>query len=253
MFRKALVLGAGALTLAFAFGMGSAHAVDPQYTDGTQCSGAFCGVASNPPPTDPVWADGQVCHVDIVDPPTFVFMTEHFVYGTVEPPAGVVPVHDDASVTFPYHGVAPAEFPIDVTAFVAGKRGWRSDTWNIGKGVTAWVPFDCTGDTTSTTASTSTTTSTSTTSTTIASEGSTVPSSTTTIASEGSTVQQTSTSVALEGSTVPSTNTTVSPSTTTGTLPFTGSGAWPLAGLGVASLLAGAGGIATRRRGRSSR
>src|SRR5690349_9523903 len=117
MFRKALVLCAGALTLAFAFGMESAHAVDPQYTDGTQCSGTFC--PGTPPPTNPVWQDGQECHIDIVDPPFFVFMTEHFVYGTVEPPAGVVPVHDDASMTFPYHGVAPAKFPIDVTAFVA--------------------------------------------------------------------------------------------------------------------------------------
>jgi len=251
MFRKALVLGAGALTLAFAFGIGTAHAVDPHYTDGTQCSGLFCGATSNPPPTNPVWQDGEECHIDIVDPPSFVFMTEHFVYGTVEPTAGVVPVQDDASFTFPYHGVAPAEFPIDVTAFVAGKRGWRSDTWNIGKGVTAWVPFDCTGDTTSTTSSTSTTTSTSTTSTTIASEGSTVPSSTTTIASEGSTVPQTSTSVALEGSTVPASSTTVASSGST--LPFTGSGSWPLAGFGVASVLAGVGGVATRRRARSLR
>jgi hypothetical protein len=110
MFRKAVVLGTVASWLAFASGVGTAHAADPHYTDGTQCQGPFCSLPSNPPPTNPVWEVGHECHIDIVDPPSFVFMTEHFVYGTTPPPAGVVPVTDDASFTFPYHGVAPAEF-----------------------------------------------------------------------------------------------------------------------------------------------
>ena len=257
--RKVALFAASTFLLAFAFGVGPAHAVDAHYTDGTQCDGGpFCSFPSFPPPTDPVWAEGQECHIDIVDPPTFTFMTEHVVYGTTPPPAGVVPVVDDASITFPYEGVAPALFPIDVTSIVAGHRGFRADTWNIGKGVTAWVPFDCTGSTTSTTSTTSTssTTSPSSTSTTTTVEPATTSTTNTTVASAGSTVS-TTTTLASAGSTVSTTSTSALIGTdavtpgggSAGTLPFTGSGTWPLAGLGVALALSGVAAVAARRVG----
>ena len=100
-----LFVGALALPLGVS---APAHAADLGYTDGTQCQGPFC--PGSPPPTDPVWAPGQECKIDIVDPPSFVYVTEHFVYGTTPPPAGVVPVVADVSATFPYHGEAPAFF-----------------------------------------------------------------------------------------------------------------------------------------------
>ena len=109
-----------------------AYAAELGYTDGTQCQGPFCpGV---PPPTDPVWAQGQECKIDIVDPPSFVYVTEHFVYATTPPPAGVVPVVADAAAVFQYHGEAPGLFAVDVEAYVVGKRGFRANTWNIGAG-----------------------------------------------------------------------------------------------------------------------
>jgi len=115
---------------------------DPHYTNGTFCEGPFCG-GPNPPPANPYFAEGQECKIDVIDPPSFVYVTEHFVYGTTAPVAGVVPVTDDASAVFPYHGVAPGTFTVDIESYVAGRQGFRADTWNIGTGVTAWVPFDC--------------------------------------------------------------------------------------------------------------
>jgi hypothetical protein len=199
-----------------------AYAAEVGYTDGTQCMGTLCpGV---PPPTDPVFAQGEECKTDIIDPAGFVFVTEHFVYGTTPPPAGVVPVVADAHGVFPYHGVAPALFPIDIEAFVAGKQGFRADTWNIGMGVTAWVPFDCRPPVTTTT-STTTVAPTTTTSSTISGETSTTSSSTTTsIGNLGSTT----TSVEPLGSTTSignlgSSSTTVAAASPS-SLPFTGGG-----------------------------
>jgi hypothetical protein len=142
-----------------------AYAEADGYSDGTQCQGTLCpGV---PPPVDPVWSPGQACKIDIIDPPSFVYVTEHFVYGTTPPSAGVVPVVADASAVFLYPGVAPALFPVDVEAYVAGKQGFRALTWNIGIGVTGWVPFDCrTAEPTSTTTTTTTVAPTTTTTTT---------------------------------------------------------------------------------------
>jgi len=114
---------------------------DPHYTDGTFCQGPFC--PGGPPPIDPVFADGQACKIDVIDPPSFVYVTEHFVYGTTAPAGGVVPVVSDASAVFPYHGVAPGLFSVDIESYVAGRQGFRALTWNIGVGVTKWVPFDC--------------------------------------------------------------------------------------------------------------
>jgi LPXTG-motif cell wall-anchored protein len=124
-----------------------AHATDTHWTDGTQCAGQLCPGA--PPPTAPVFAQGHDCQLDVIDPPSFVYVTEHFTYGNTPPAVGVVPVVDDASAVFPYVGNAPGLFTVDIEQYVAGKQGWRADTWNIGKGVTAWVPFDCTTTTTS--------------------------------------------------------------------------------------------------------
>src|SRR4051794_36369977 len=107
MLRKAAVLATSALVLVIAYGAGTAYAAVPFYSDGSTFSGQ---INYGPPPTDPFFAQGEDCQTDIVDPSGFVYMTEHFVYGTTPPPAGVVPVTDDASLTFPYHGVAPAEF-----------------------------------------------------------------------------------------------------------------------------------------------
>src|SRR5690349_1965576 len=76
----------------------AAYAVSPHYTDGT----TFAGTTNyGPPPMSPHFvADGN-CTTDVIDPPTYTFITEHFVYGTTPPAAGVVPVHDDASVVVP--------------------------------------------------------------------------------------------------------------------------------------------------------
>jgi hypothetical protein len=134
------------------------HVVDDQYTDGTQCSGSFC--PGGPPPTNPVFLRGSRCKTDVVDPPTLTFVTEHFVYGTTPPPAGAVPVTDDASAVYPYVRFAPGLMKINVEAFVAGKQGFRAATWNIGQGVTAWVPFDCRGHKATPTTTTTTTTTT---------------------------------------------------------------------------------------------
>jgi hypothetical protein len=242
-----LIVSVSAFVVALGVISGPAQAADPHYTDGSQCQGPYCppAVPNNPPPTNPVFAPGQECKIDIVDPPAvdLVYMTEHFVYGTTPPPAGVVPVTDDASMTFPYHGVAPAEFPIDVTAFVAGKQGFRSDTWNIGAGVTLWVPFDCTNPPTTTTSSSTTTssTSTSTTTTSIGGETSTTSSTTTTsIGPAGSTT----TSVEPLGSTTTSlepsgeTSTTAAAASSSGSLPFTGGGG---AAIPIALITLGAG------------
>ena len=141
------------------------HVVDDQYTDGTQCSGSLC--PGGPPSTNPVFVKGKECKTDVIDPPTLTFVTEHFVYGATPPPAGAVPVTDDASAVYRYAGSAPGLFKINVKAFVAGKQGFRAATWNIGEGVTAWVPFDCRRHKTTTTTSSTTTTTTSTTTTTV--------------------------------------------------------------------------------------
>jgi hypothetical protein len=120
----------------------AAQATAPHYTDGTQCDGgSFCALPSNPPPLSPAFS--TPCGIAIVDPSSFVFVTLHFVYGTTPPPAGVVPVTDDASDVVNYVGNAPGTFLVDVSSFVAGRVGFMAYTWNIGKGVTAWVPFDC--------------------------------------------------------------------------------------------------------------
>jgi hypothetical protein len=174
--RIIMAAAAGMLTLLAT--TGAAGAVAPHYTDGTQCQGPFC--PGGPPPTNPVFADGQQCKTDVIDPPTSTFVTEHFVYSTTPPAAGVVPVADDASAVFAYVGTAPGLFTVDIETYVAGKQGFRADTWNIGKGVTAWVPFNCTPPPTSTTTTTTTVASTTTTTT-------TVPETTTTISPPPST------------------------------------------------------------------
>jgi hypothetical protein len=225
---RALTFAVSALVVALAIAVGasgSAYAAEVGYTDGTQCDGPFCPGA--PPPVAPVFAEGQSCKIDVVDPVPLVYVTEHFVYGTTPPPAGVVPVTDDASLTFPYHGVAPGLFQIDVTAFVAGKRGFRADTWNIGQGVTAWVPFDCTNLPTTTTS--------------IGGESSTTSPSRTTASVEplGSTttpvdpLRSPTPSVESLGST-----TTVAGASASGALPFTGGGG-ALVAIAVITLSAG--------------
>jgi hypothetical protein len=202
----ALVVGLGV--------SGPAYAAELGYTDGTQCQGPFCPGA--PPPTDPVWAQGQACKIDIVDPPSFVYVTEHFVYATTPPPAGVVPVVADASAVFQYHGEAPGLFAVDVEAYVAGKRGFRANTWNIGVGVTRWVPFDCAVPET-TTIETTTTTSAS-----IEGATTTTAPTTTPIGNLGTTTtsidDSTTTSIENLGTT------TTDASASTGSLPFTGGG-----------------------------
>jgi len=134
------------------------HVVDDQYTDGTQCSGSFC--PGGPPPTNPVFLRGSKCKTDVIDPPTLAFVTEHFVYSTTPPAAGAVPVTDDASAVYPYVHSAPGLLKINIEAFVAGKQGFRAATWNIGQGVTAWVPFDCRSHKATRTTTTTTTTTT---------------------------------------------------------------------------------------------
>ena len=135
-----------------AFWAADGHAIPAHYTDGT----TFASKTNfGPPPMNPHFSADGNCTTDVIDPPTYVFITEHFVYGASSPPAGVVPVHDDASLVVPYTGGAPGTFTVNIAAEVHGKKGFRADTWNIGTGVTAWVPFNCTDpseDTTTTTA-----------------------------------------------------------------------------------------------------
>ncbi len=135
---------------------------------------------------------------------------------------GAVPVHDDAADVVPYVGGAPGTFLVDVHSFVAGKVGFLAYTWNIGTGVTTWLPFDCTPPASSTTTS-------------IASEGTTVQSSTTTsIAPLGST------STSFDPST-----TSIATSPTGEQLPFTGGDTEPM--VFVAVLLLATGGVMVAR------
>jgi len=235
-FEVLLVFG-GALVVALGVG-GSAHAAEVGYTDGTQCQGPFC--PGGPPPLDPVWAKGQECKIDIIDPLSFVYVTEHFVYGTTPPPAGVVPVVADASAVFRYQGVAPGQFAVDISTLVAGKQGFRADTWNIGTGVTAWVPFDCAIAETTTSSSSTTTTS-------IGGETSTTSSSSTTTSIE----PLGSTTTSIEP--LSSTTTVAGASASSGSLPITGGGRGIIAaalvtlGAGVALV------VGTKRRRTSPR
>lgn len=230
-----------------------AQAAEVGYTDGTQCQGTFCpGV---PPPTDPFFVPGEECKTDAIDPPSFVYVTEHFVYGTTPPPAGVVPVVADAHAVFPYHGVAPTLFPVDVEAFVAGKQGFRADTWNIGMGVTNWVPFDCTVPETTTT--TTTVAPTTTTSTTIEAATTTTaePTTTTSIENLGTTTTSvenlgTTTSVADLGTT--SSTAAAAAAASSGTLPFTGGGSG-LIPIALTTLGAGTALVVSAKRRRASR
>lgn len=142
---------------------GTATAAELGYSDGSTCAGPLC--PGGPPPVAPSWQSGNECKVDLIDPVSYVYVTEHFVYGTTPPLAGVVPVAADAHAVYPYSATPPHLDPVNVEVFVAGKRGFRADTWNIGEGVTAWVPFDCrdpepTTTTTSTTEAPTTTTTT---------------------------------------------------------------------------------------------
>jgi hypothetical protein len=208
---------AGALLLP----AGTAFATPPHYTDGTTFDGQ---TNFGPPPLAPAFSTS--CGIAIVDPASFVFVTLHFVYGTTAPTAGAVPVHDDAALVVNYVGSAPGTFDVDVTSFVAGQQGFLAYTWNIGTGVTAWVPFSCTPPTTSTS---------------IATEGSTtIEPTTTTVGPTGSTVEPpTSTSTIVnEGSTEPG-------ATSTGELPFTGGDNGPLA-IAAAVLIAAGTLFATR-------
>jgi hypothetical protein len=196
---------------------GTANAVPAHYTDGSTFQGE---TNFGPPPLPPAFS--TACETAIVDPPTFVFVTLHFVYGTTAPTAGAVPVHDDAADVVPYVGGAPGTFLVDVSAFVAGKVGFLAYTWNIGTGVTTWLPFDCTPPASSTTTS-------------IANEGTTVQSSTTTsIAPLGST------STSFDPST-----TSIATSPTGEQLPFTGGDTEPL--VFVAVLLLATGGVMVAR------
>ena len=160
---------------------------------------------------------GQESKIDIIDPPSFVYVTEHFVYATTPPPAGVVPVVADTSAVFPYHGEAPGQFAVDVEAYVVGKRGFRGDTWNIGLGVTGWVPFDCRADTRTTVEPT-----TSTSASIAGATTTTAASKTTPIGNLGTTTASiddpTTTSIENLGTT------TTDASVSTGSLPFTGGG-----------------------------
>ena len=131
----AVVLLGGALLWAAA-----AYAVPAHYTDGTTFGGK---TNFGEPPMNPHFVVGGNCRTDVIDPPSFAFITEHFVYGTTPPPAGVVPVHDDRSIVVPYRSGAPGTVTVNISAEVQGNQGFWADTWNLGTGVTAWVPFDC--------------------------------------------------------------------------------------------------------------
>jgi len=206
-----LAIGSGLVLVA-----GRAGALPAFYTDGTTFGG---DVNNGPPPLDPAFE--TPCAEAIVDPPaTYVFVTLHFVYGTTMP-AATVPVHEDAADVVNYHGSAPGTFLVDVSSFVDGKAGFVAYTWNIGTGVTAWVPFDCT-----TPASSSTTTEPSTT-TSLVIEGSTVSSSTSTSTSTSTTSTSTPTVTAAGSTSTPTTSVVVP--TGTEQLPFTGSATGPLA------------------------
>ncbi len=118
-----------------------------------------------------------------------------------------------------YKASVPGTFLVDVSSFVAGKQGYLAYTWNIGTGVTTWVPFDCTAS--------STTTSTATEPASVAST-TTVKATTTTLGPTGSTV-----------TTDPgSTSTTVAAGTQE--LPFTGGNTGPLVAIAVAMVASGA-------------
>ena len=188
---------------------GRADAIAAHYTDGT----TFDGTTNfGPPPLAPSFS--TPCADAVVDPSSLVFVTLHFVYGTTMPPS-IVPVHDDTSDVVNYVGSAPGTFIVDVSSFVAGKAGFLAYTWNIGTGVTAWVPFFCTPPQSTTTTS-------------VVVSGTTVqPPSTTasTIAAAGST-------------TTPATTETISPAGAQ--LPFTGGYTGPLACAAVVLVAAGA-------------
>lgn len=198
---------------------GTAHASpgDPHYTDGTTCQGPLC--PGGPPPLAPAWA-GEPCHSNlVVDPPSFVWITEHA--STAYPTDGTE--FDDRVVN--YHGSAPGTFQVDGT-WLAGRKGFLALTWNIGLGESAPLAFDCT-----TPPSSSTTSSTSTTST-------TAPATTSTTAppASSSTTIQIGTPITAK-----------TPPPAPASLPFTGGDTAPLAFAGVACCTLGA--ILTRRGG----
>ncbi len=195
------------------------HAVPAHYTDGA----TFQGKANYGPPIKPP-SFKESCRTLYVDPPGYVWVTIHFVYGATPPPSNLTPVHDDASAVVDYPGAAPGTFWVDVSQSVEGKRGWLALTWNLGTGVTAWVPFDCRDPAPSPT--------------TIAAEGTTVDPSSTTTATAGVPVS----------STAPTATATATVVRSTGQLPFTGGYTETLMFTAIGLVAAGA--LLARRRTR---
>lgn len=183
-----------------------AYGLEPHYTDGT----TFQGSVNYGPP--PVIEKQEECGVWLLDPPTYTYLTVHFIENGVEFASQVVPY-------FAQNGSIPS----DVSSIVTNHEGTAYLTWNIGTGQSPTIKFNCVPpSTTSTTISTTTTLQ------------------PTTTSSSSSTTSTTTGSASVED---PSTTTTVAPFQDAGQLPKTGSGlgeetALGLSVVGIGSALA---------------
>lgn len=212
--KTALVALALLFLIVLGIGARAAWAVPAHYTDGTTFEGP---TNYGPPPLAPRWA-GTPCESNlIIDPPSFVWITEHA--GTSYPTDGT----EFASQVVNYHGVAPGTFQVP-GAWLEGHRGQLALTWNIGTGESQPLTFDCIPAPSTTSTSSSTTTS-------------TAPPAPSTTSTSPSTPSTPSTSIRIS-------------TPTAAQLPFTGSSTGPLLAIGAIVLSAGAALIGGSRHGR---